>query len=206
MVRSGCSASVEQVNVAGCFQYAPFVIDPIAVHNIRHNSRKRSRRRAFQANMRAKQYGHLRFPHFRDAVCGGYRDKLMNRAFATLSAGLLIVWTLAVVCSVFLGVGPVGLFQPGIILFVLLPGTFPTLCIFVWLLIDRNPTTFRLAGTVCAAVGISLIGLWGVYLGTDNGIGRTYVPVIVIPIAGGIVFAYLAYFIGAKLAERRVST
>lgn len=133
-------------------------------------------------------------------------DKQMNRAFTTLSAGLLIVWTLAVVCSVFLGIGPLGLFQPGIVLFALLPGTFPTLCIFAWLLIDRNPTPFKLTGIVCAAVGISLIGLWGVYLGTDDGIGRTYVPVIVIPIGAGVVFAYLAYFIGAKLAERRVNT
>lgn len=122
----------------------------------------------------------------------------MERAFATLSVGVLIVWALSVIIS---GGNFSGIFQLGTLLFMILPSLFPTICIFVWLLIDRRPTAYKLAGIVGAAAVISCLGIWWVYLGTGDGIGRTYVPLISIPVAGGIIFGCLAYFTGAKLPK-----
>jgi len=163
--------------------------------------------RSFQASICAEQHClSADFPCW-GAVCGNKIDPLgevkMERAFATLSAGLLIVWTLAVITSVSLGGHILEIFQPAVFLFLVLPSVFPTISVFGWLLVERKPTTLKLAGIIGAAVAISILSLAWVYLDTNDLLARTLIPFISIPVGGGIVFACLAYFIGAKLPEAR---
>lgn len=128
----------------------------------------------------------------------------MERAFATLSVGLLIIWTLAVAVSVPFGAFPLGIFQVGSLLFYLLPTALPTLAVFVWLLIDRKPTELKLAAIVGAALGVSLLGIWMLYSAT-SGEGKAYVPLLIFPTALGFIIAYVSEFIGAKLPKRKES-
>ena len=128
----------------------------------------------------------------------------MERAFATLAVGLLIVWTLAVVYTVSLVGSPLEVLQPGILLFLVLPSAFPTLCVFVWLLVDRKRTELKLAAIVGAAVGVSLLGIWMLY-SASSGEGNAYAPLLIFPTALGVIIAYVSDFIGAKLPKREDS-
>ena len=137
-------------------------------------------------------------------ACSGTHlgKQCMERAFATLSVGLLVVWTLAMTIVSF-GGSPGFFFEPFVLLFVLLPSLLPTFCVFLWLLIDKRPNTSKLARVAGVSVIISSVALWLVSLGTDDPLADFLLPLTLLPVAVGVIFAWLAYVFSAKLIKRQ---
>ncbi|WDR05344.1 hypothetical protein PSQ90_13785 [Devosia rhodophyticola] len=128
----------------------------------------------------------------------------MERAFATLSVGLLIAFAFVMI-YVALGGDFFGVFQYWISLIIVIPFLFPTIFIFVWLSIDKNPKTSKLIAAIGIAVTILFIALGVIYFSISDPLGNFVILLLFIPVAGGAHLACIAYYLSNKLLKHRGS-
>lgn len=129
----------------------------------------------------------------------------MQRATTVFLYGLLFSSIGAVTLFLVL-VPPRFLFSEAkLLLVILVPLMFPTACVWLWLLKDKQPNAIKTLAVVGAAGVCMLFALHFAALGVDA-VGKSYLALLYYPIAAGPVLATAAYYLAAKLDRGRVRT
>lgn len=126
----------------------------------------------------------------------------MKRATAIFLYGLLFPIIGGVALFSALVAPPFLAAKASLLLVILMPLMFPTVCVWLWLLKDKQPNAIKILAVVGLAGLCMAFALHFASLGLDS-VGKSYLALLYYPIGGGLVLATAAYFLRAKFGRGR---